>query len=251
MIIKSTQNQIFKNALSMKDKKFRDKNGIFFVEGKKQVEEIPKDWDIKQIFISEEYKSAICAFKNVTTFSERLFNKLVATQSPQAIMAVVSKKHYNVQEIIKNQGLFIILENIQDPGNLGTIIRSADAFASKAVFVSKGSADIYSDKTLRSTMGSIFHLPVIGNIDIKDTLNLMKEENIAVFGASLNGKKYLNDIKFPAKCAFIIGNEASGIKNETENLMDELVKIYMPGNSQSLNASVAASIVMYEISKIR
>jgi TrmH family RNA methyltransferase len=251
MIIKSTQNQIFKNALNIKDKKFRDKNGIFFIEGKKQIEEIPKDWVIKQIFISEEYKGDARAFKNVTTFSERLFNKLVATKSPQKVMVVVSKKRYNVKEIIKNQGLFIILENIQDPGNLGTIIRSADAFALKAVFVSKGSADIYSDKTLRSTMGSIFHLPVIGNIDIEDTLNLMKEENIAVFGASLNGEKYLNDIKFPAKCAFIIGNEAGGIKNETEGLMDKLVKIYMPGNSQSLNAAVAASVIMYEISKRR
>jgi TrmH family RNA methyltransferase len=251
MVIKSTQNQIFKNALNMKDKKFRDKNGIFFVEGKKQVEEIPKDWDIKQIFISEEYKNAICGFKNVTAFSERLFNKLATTKSPQKVMAVVRKKRYSVEEIIKNQGLFIILENIQDPGNLGTIIRSADAFALKAVFVSRGSADIYSDKTLRSTMGSIFHLPVIGNIDVEDTLNLMKEEKITVFGASLNGRKYLNDIKFPAKCAFIIGNEAGGIKNETENLMDELVKIYMPGNSESLNAAVAASVIMYEISKNR
>ncbi|GHT36221.1 RNA methyltransferase [Endomicrobiia bacterium] len=249
MIIESIQNLIFKNALSLKDKKFRDRNGIFFVEGKKQVEEIPKDWDIKQIFISEKYKNNIHDFKNVTTFSERLFNKLARTQSPQGVVAVVNKKHYNIKEIIKNQGLFIILENIQDPGNLGTIIRSADAFASKAVFVSKGSADIYSDKTVRSTMGSIFHLPVIDNIDIEDILNLLKEEKITVFGASLNSGKYLNGLKFPAKSAFVIGNEANGLKKETEHLTDKLIKIYMPGNSESLNAAVAASIIMYEISK--
>jgi TrmH family RNA methyltransferase len=245
MLIESAQNQIFQNALSLKDKKFRDKNGIFSVEGKKQVEEIPKNWNIKQIFISKKYKNPIHDFKNVTTFSERLFNKLAATQAPQGIIAVVSKKRYNIKEIIKNQGLFIILENIQDPGNLGTIIRSADAFASKAVFVSKGSADIYSNKTVRSTMGSLFHLPVIDNINIEDILNLMKEEKITVFGASLKGKKYLNAIKFPAKSTFIIGNEANGLKNETEDLTDELVKIYTPGNSESLNAAVAASIIMY------
>jgi TrmH family RNA methyltransferase len=249
MIIKSVQNQIFKDALCLQNKKLRDKNGLFFVEGKKQICEIPKNRTIKQIFISEKYKSSIKNFKNIITLSNRLFSKLSAIKSPQGIMAVVEKKHYAIEEIVKNSGLFMILENIQNPGNLGTIIRSADAFGAKAVFVSKGSADIYSDKTIRATMGSIFHLPIIDNIDIKNTLNLMKKEKISVFAASLKGEKYLNDIKFPNKIAFIIGNEANGLRNETENSADTLVKIYMPGNAESLNAATAASIIMYENSK--
>ncbi|MCA6085344.1 TrmH family RNA methyltransferase [Candidatus Endomicrobiellum agilis] len=249
MIIKSIQNQIFKDALSLQNKKLRDKNGVFFVEGKKQVDEIPKNRVIRQVFISEKYKNDVRGFKNVITLSNRLFKKLSATQSPQGIMAIVEKKHYSIEEVTKNSGLFIILENIQDPGNLGTIIRSADAFGVKAVFVSEGSADIYSDKTVRAATGSIFHLPIIDNIDIENTLNLMKKEKISVFAASLKGKKYLNDIKFPNKSAFIIGNEANGLKSSTETLADILVKIYMLGNAESLNAAVAASLIMYEAAK--
>ncbi|BAV58827.1 RNA methyltransferase [Endomicrobiia bacterium] len=251
MIIKSVQNQIFKDALSLQNKKLRDKNGLFFVEGKKQIYEIPKNRTIKQIFISEKYKNDVTNFKNVIMLSNHLFSKLSATKSPQGIMAIVEKKYYAVEDIIKNSGLFILLENIQDPGNLGTIIRSADAFGAKAVFVSKGSADIYSDKTIRATMGSIFHLPIIDSINIKNTLNLMKNKKISVFAASLKGEKYLNDIKFPNKSAFVIGNEANGLRSETENSADTLVKIYMPGNTESLNAATAASIIMYEAAKSR
>ncbi|MDR3330671.1 MAG: RNA methyltransferase [Endomicrobium sp.] len=252
MIIESPQNLIFKYVLNLKEKKYRDKDSLFLVEGKKQVGEISKNWNIKQILISEKYKNDIPVFfKNVITFSEHLFSKLTTTQSTQGILMVVEKKRYDIIETIKNSGLFIILENIQDPGNLGTIIRSADTFAVKAIFVSKGSADIYSDKTIRATMGSIFHLPVIDNIDIESTLNLMKKERITVFATSLKSKKYLNNIKIPNKSVFIIGNEANGIKNKTENLADDLVKIYMPGNSESLNAAIAASIIMYEASKTK
>ncbi|MDR0723677.1 MAG: RNA methyltransferase [Endomicrobium sp.] len=249
MIITSTQNSIFKKALKLQDKKFRDINNCFFIEGKKQVEEIPKDWNIKQVFISEKHRNITENFKNTLVLSEHLFNKLTTTKSPQGILAVVEKKQYNVADIIKKQGLFIILENIQDPGNLGTIIRSADAFALKAVFVSKGSADIYSDKVLRSTMGSIFHLPVLDNVDIKDIITLIKKEKVTIYATSLKGKKYIDSVKLSKKYAFIIGNESNGISNETENLADELIKINMAGSCQSLNAAIAASIIMYEITK--
>jgi TrmH family RNA methyltransferase len=249
MIIESVQNRIFKEALKVKCKNFRDENGIFFVEGEKQVREIPKDWTIKRLFVSEKYKNGIADFKNAVVFSDRLFNKLSAMKAPQGIMAVVEKKYYPVQDVINNRGPFIILENIQDPGNLGTIIRSADAFGIKGVFVSKGSADIYSDKTVRAAMGSIFHLPVVDNVDIENTLKSMKKENINVFAASLKGKKYLNDIKKSGESAFVIGNEANGLKNETEDLADTLVKIRRSGKAESLNVAVAASVIMYEMSK--
>ena len=250
MIIKSTENKIFKYALGLRDKKIRNKSRLFLIEGKKQVENIPENWNTRQVFISERYKEDISVnFKNITIFSDHLFNKLSATKSPQGIMAVIEKKHYDPKEIIKNYGKFIILESIQDPGNLGAIIRSADAFGIKAVFVSKESADIYSDKTLRATMGSIFHLPVIDNIEIEDILNLMRNEKILIFAASLKGKKYLNEFKLENKSAFIIGNEANGIKSKTERLADILVKIYLPGKIKSLNAAIAASVIMYEMSK--
>jgi TrmH family RNA methyltransferase len=248
MLIESAQNLTFKNILKLQDKKFRLQNDVFLVEGKKQVDEISKDWNIKQIIISKEFEG-IKNFKDSIILSKHLFTKLSSTKSPQGIIAVVEKKHYKIEKLIQGHGIFIVLENIQDPGNLGTIIRSSDAFGVKVVFVSKESADIYSDKTVRSSMGSLFHLPVVDNIDIKELLNLMKKEKITVFATSLNSKKYLNKTQFPKKSAFIIGNEAKGIKNDTEVLANTLFKISMPGKAESLNAAVAASIIMYELSK--
>jgi TrmH family RNA methyltransferase len=248
MIIKNLQNQTFKNLLKLQDKKFRCQNNIFLAEGKKQVTEIPKDWTVKQIIISERYED-INDCENTVILSDRLFTKLSSTKSSQGIIAVIEKKHYKIEDLIKKTGFFIILENIQDPGNLGTIIRSADAFGAKAVFVSKESANIYSDKTVRATMGSLFHLPVIDNVDIREVLSYMKKEGIIVFAASLKSKNYLNDLKIPNKSTFIIGNESNGIKQETEKSADVLFKIPIPGKAESLNAAVAASIIMYELSK--
>ncbi|MDR2645346.1 MAG: RNA methyltransferase [Endomicrobium sp.] len=248
MLIKSSQNQTFKNLLKLQDKKFRRQNDVFIVEGKRQVFEISKDWDIRQIIVSQKYET-INTFEKPIILSERLFSKLSSTQSPQGIIAVVEKRHYKIEELINQAGIFIVLENIQDPGNLGTIIRSADAFGAKAIFVSKESADIYSDKTVRAAMGSLFHLPVLDNIDIKELIILMKRKKITTFAASLNSKRCLNKLHCFQKATFIIGNESNGIKIETEKLVDASFKIPMYGKAESLNVAVAASIIMYEIVK--
>jgi TrmH family RNA methyltransferase len=248
MLIESSQNQTFKSLLKLQDKKFRNQNNVFLVEGKKQVCEIPKNWNIKQFIVSKEF-GHIKDFGDAIIVSTRLFAKLCSTASPQGIVAVVEKKHYKIEKIIKENGIFVILENIQNPGNLGTIIRCADAFGIKAIFVSKESADIYSDKTVRSAMGSLFHLSVIDNVDIEELLYLMKKEKFTIFAASLKGNKYINDLKISNKSAFIIGNESTGIKQETEKSADVLFKIPMPGKAESLNAAVATSIIMYELSK--
>ncbi|MCL2799035.1 MAG: RNA methyltransferase [Endomicrobia bacterium] len=249
MVIESRQNSNYKNILDLKIKKNRDSSGFFLVEGKKQVDEIPDTWNIKEIVISENFNEKMSKNLKPFVFSQRLFDKISSTKTPQGIAAVVEKKKYNTQEIIKQDGMFVILESIQDPGNLGTIIRSAHAFGAKAVFVSKESADIYSDKTVRASMGSIFHIPVLGNIDIKETVNIMKNESVFITAASLECDKDINSPIVKNKIALIIGNESKGLKPETEKLADSLIKINMPGNAQSLNAAIAASIIMYEFSK--
>ena len=253
MIIESAQNQNFKNAVSLKNKKFRDESGLFLVEGQKQISEISKEWNIKHLFVCHgdggidiDVNSSV----PMTQVSEKIFNKLSSTPSPQGIVAVVEKRHYDVEKILKGNGLFVVLENIQDPGNVGTIIRSADAFGAKAVFVSKGSADIYSDKTIRSTMGSLFHIPVIDEISIAETLAGMKKHKISIFAASLKGKKTLKNCRFPLKSAILIGNESKGLESDTESMADTLFKIEMPGKAESLNAAIAASIAMYEAAKV-
>jgi len=247
MIIESAQNKIFKEAVSLKEKKFRDESGFFLVEGEKQVSEITKEWNIKYLLVSSAYKRK--TVENTTSFiiSEKIFGRIVSAVTPQGIAAVVEKKKFDADEILRRNGFFVILEKISDPGNLGAIIRSADAFGAKAVFVSSQSADIYSDKTMRSTMGSFFHLPVIAEVSMQEIIALMKKNKIPVLAASLNAKKMLSECNFSAKSAFIIGNESAGISAETEKSVDTLFKIEMPGKAESLNAAIAASIVMYEI----
>ncbi|MDR0977522.1 MAG: hypothetical protein LBL71_00555, partial [Endomicrobium sp.] len=170
MVIESYKNRTFKNLMKLKNRKFRTQNDVFLAEGKKQTGGISKNWIIKQIIISNDYEHIkyLKNIKNIIVLSKNLFTKLADTKSPQGIIAVVEKKHYKIEKLIKQHGFFIILENIQDPGNLGTIIRSADAFGVKAVFVSTGSTDVYSDKTIRSTTGSFFNIPVVDNVNIKE-----------------------------------------------------------------------------------
>ncbi|MDR1696275.1 MAG: RNA methyltransferase [Endomicrobium sp.] len=249
MVIESLQNNNYKEILALKTKKERDKSGFFIVEGKKQVNEIPGGWNIREIAVSEEFSNGITKNAKTLVFSQRLFEKISSAQTPQGIIAVVEKKKYAAEKIIKQNGLYVILENIQDPGNLGTIIRSAHAFGAKAVFVSKESADIYSDKTVRSSMGSIFHIPVLDNTDIAETVNIMKNESVFITAASLEGGKNPDKDIFKDKTALIIGNESKGLKPETEKLADLLIRIKMPGNAESLNAAIASSVIMYEFSK--
>ena len=249
MVITSSQNAVFKSAMGLKDKKGRDETGLFLVEGKKQTAEISAEWNIRHIFVSRSYEAD--SLPQIKTFilKDSLFAKLSSTKTPQGIIAVVEKKEYKTEKLLKNKGFFIVLENIQDPGNLGTIIRSADAFGAKAVFVSKESADIYSDKTIRSTMGSFFHIPVAAKTDIKELIAMLKENSVKIFSASLKAKKSIDKYDFFQKSAIFIGNEANGLSAETEKFSDFLFKIPMPGKAESLNAAIAASITMYEFSK--
>ncbi len=249
MKIESQHNNTFQAALALKEKKHRKESGLFLVEGQKQIEEIYKGWNIKKLFISEGFKGKIIENTDTFVISDKLFGKLSSTQTPQGIIAVVEKKEHPVENILKNEGFFVVLENIQDPGNLGTIIRSADAFGAKGVFVSKESADIYSDKVLRSTMGSLFHIPVIDEVSLPELFKAMSKEKVKIYTSSLSVKKGLEAVKFPKKCAVVIGNESKGISESTEKAADSLFKIAMPGSAESLNAAIAASIIMYEISK--
>lgn len=139
--------------------------------------------------------------------------------------------------------LYILLENIQDPGNMGTIIRTADAADADGVFLSKGCVDIYNPKAVRSTMGSIFHLPIFTDVDLKELVNKINVETVA---AHLKGDKTPYDINMKKGIAIMIGNEGNGLSNELSEKADNLVKIPMPGKAESMNAGVAASIMIYE-----
>ncbi len=251
MLITSAHNDIIKTVISLKQKKNRDELSLFTVEGYKQVSEIVKNWKIKFILSTEKYRNFNkIGCSNVYTVTERLFKKVSSTQTPQGILAVVEKKKYDIEKVLTDEnGIFVVCDNIQDPGNVGTIIRTSEAYGCKAAFFSKNCADVYGDKVVRSSMGAIFNIPVFQECDIVALIKIFKQKQINVCALSLDTDKVLSEFNVENNVAVIVGNESVGISKEVLNVADEKIKIEMFGKTQSLNAAVACSIAIYEFSK--
>lgn len=194
--------------------------------------------------IEEKFKKCGCEVVGDNTFKE-----LTDTVTPQGIIAVAKISGVSGTDIIdaakgEEYGRLLILENLQDPGNLGTIIRTAEAAGYNGILMNKGTADMYNPKVVRSTMGAIFRVPCAYIDSAEDIIKMCNEAGITVYGAALEGKDMRLE-KFAEKHAFVIGNESAGISDDTKNLCDKLVKIPMCGRAESLNASVAAAVLMY------
>ncbi len=250
-MIESSQNKLIKEIKALGERKHRDEKGLFIADGLRFVSEIPDSMNIDKMIFTESFadKNDISAYRKRTAcyvVSDRLFKELSETKNPQGIMAVCQRKEIRLTEIIKKNGFYVIAEEMNDPGNLGTVIRTAHAAGVDGVILSKGSVDLYNPKVLRSTMGSIFKVPVVQNADLSETAEIMKGKGIKIYAAHLKGKKYHYDLKLDRGCAFMLGNEARGLSDSAAALCDDLVKIPMPGDAESLNASVAAAILIYE-----
>ncbi len=237
MFIQSETNRIIKEIRSLDLKKNREKLGLFLLEGERLVGEA--EGHIVYTLASESYRGSI---EPNHTVSDRLYARLSNTVNPQGILAVCRMPKNEFKAHSKTP-LYIFLENIQDPGNMGTIIRTADAAGADGVFLSKGCVDIYNPKTVRSTMGSLFHIPIYRNVDIKELIDNM---NVVAIGAHLKGDRTPYSVDMTAGTAIIIGNEANGITEELAEKADILVKIPMPGKAESMNAGIAAAILIYE-----
>jgi TrmH family RNA methyltransferase len=261
--ISSGQNQVIKEIKALKEKKYREQKGLFFIEGIRFIEEAIKEKEvIAKILISDKLteakggsdilkrlKESNCC--DIYTVPNKLYMEVTDTENPQGILAVLSKKSVDIEEVYDNKNFFVVLDSIQDPGNMGTIIRTADAAGATAVIVSKGCVDVYNPKVLRSTMGSIFHLPICYCEDILQTLQSLKDKGITLCAAHLNGSKSYYDLAYKDNIAIIVGNEANGISDSVSAISNELVKIPMEGKSESLNASVAAGLLIYEVLRYR
>ncbi len=251
----------------LKSGKDRKKQGRYIVEGIKMVlEAIDHDCALK-IFVSEEWwneyvisgrgisgKSSVCIEElfercGYEIVVDRTFMELTDTVNPQGVIAVAQFAGLKASDII-NKAVkeeccrLLILENLQDPGNLGTIIRTAEAAGYSGILMNKGTADMYNPKVVRSTMGAIFRVPCAYNDTTGNIVSMCIDAGITVYGAALEGKD-IREENFDRKLAFIIGNESAGISPETKELCKKLVKIPMGGSAESLNASVAAAILMY------
>ena len=177
---------------------------------------------------------------------DKLFSEISDTENPQGILAVLKIETHSIDEIKLRNNFILVLDSIQDPGNLGTIIRTADAAGVDGVVLSRGCVDLYNPKVLRATMGSIYHVPVYYNEDINNTVKVLKQNGSTVYAAHLDGINNYFDMDMKRKIVIIIGNEANGISEEVVRIADHLVKIPIIGSSESLNAAIAASLIMYE-----
>lgn len=251
--ITSTANSHVKRIINLKNKaSVRRKEGVFLAEGIKMYREIPKD-RIESIYIEEKFSELFGKDidEEYTIVSENVFKQITDTVTPQGILTVVRQKESSLDNILKKdeKQLFVLLENLQDPGNLGTIIRTAEGAGVSAIIAGKSTADIYNPKVIRSTMGSVLRVPYIVTDDLQKEIEEFKKFGVTVYGAHLNGKSYYDKENYNGSTAFIIGNEAKGLTKETASRADKLIKIPMCGKLESLNASVAAAILMYEASK--
>ena len=182
--------------------------------------------------------------------SRDVFTKISQTVNPQGVALVIREPQIRADFPFNNDGkdIYLVLENTQDPGNLGTMIRTADAFGMTAVIVSPTTCDPYNDKVIRATMGSVWHIPIIRKT-MAECFEFFENAKIGTLATHLKGSELGNgDLKLP--CAFFIGNEGDGLTDETSSRCSKLVKIPMKGKAESLNAAVAASIIGYELSKL-
>ena len=245
-MITSASNEQIKQIIQLKEKsKVRKQKNQFVVEGIKMFSEIPDD-QLVATYVSESFaEENKYAFKgeNFELVSDSVFKKISDTVTPQGIMAIVEKNAYTLDDIIENvnnnitqkgRSCVVVLDRLQDPGNLGTIVRTGEGAGISGIIMSSGCADIYNPKVIRSTMGSIFRVPFT-----------VKENSITTYAAHLKGEEYNKGV-FEKNVALLIGNEAKGLSDEVSGKADRLIKIPMEGKVESLNAAIATAILMYQ-----
>ena len=244
-----------------KQKKARDVQGLFVTEGKKLFLEAPED-RIVQVLMTREFAeehpdlvARIPAGVPALLDMERgRFMEVADTRAPQGVLTVVRKEEPSMEAYLagcRTSPFFLLLENLQDPGNAGTILRTAEAAGVDAVFVTEGSVDLYAPKTIRATMGSIYRVPHFYVPDAFSFLKKMSTMGVTSYAAHLRGTSVYTDCTFSGGTLLIIGNEGNGITDVTADAADVLMKIPMAGRVEALNAAMAAGILMYEVRRQR
>ena len=247
-------NNEYKLIASLQNKKFRDSNNLFVIEGEHLIEEylksnLPAD-NIKYIILRNDYQNDSLTDRlsefNIHKLNRARFDKLCDTKNPQGIIAVITGK---IQNQNKDYRFIVALDRINDPGNLGTILRTCYWFGVDSVLISENSADIFNPKTIRSTQGSLFHMNIETNVKLPEKLNALSRNGYNVFVTSLNGET-LNTNPKPGKCVLVFGNEANGVSSEILNNSNfQQIKIEAYTDCESLNVSVSAGILIREFRK--
>ncbi|MCC8138228.1 MAG: RNA methyltransferase [Clostridiales bacterium] len=282
-MITSTSNARVKDLISLKKRaKERNERDVFVTEGPKMFRETPPE-RLLDVFVSDGfYRRERALFddgKPVTVLSDRVFESVSDTRTPQGVLCVVRQFHYRLEDLMQGRvpevsgaqtnlskagdirdrdgaagadtPLLIALENLQDPGNLGTILRTAEGAGATGILLGPGCVDIYNPKVIRSTMGSVYRMPFYYTENLKRDMRLLQQKGVRWYAAHLEGSVPYDEASYDGPAGFLIGNESRGLTEETAALADQSVRIPMCGQVESLNAAVAASVLMYEAHRQR
>ncbi|MCR5416542.1 MAG: RNA methyltransferase [Pseudobutyrivibrio sp.] len=260
-MITGTNNKQIKNITSLiKKARERKAQRLFVVEGIRAVGEVPVEL-LESIYYVEGFGDSTEGRQLLDEISSKkasivmeevarpVFNSMSDTVTPQGVLALVRMQDYTLEDVLgdgSKKPHIIILESLQDPGNMGTIIRTAEGAGVTGIIMNNTTVDIYSPKVVRSTMGSIFRMPFVVTSDLSETITSLKKAGISIYAAHLKGEKFYDEFDYTQPVGFMIGNEGNGLTDETAALATSYLRIPMEGQLESLNASVAASILMYE-----
>ena len=260
-MITSTSNAKIKRIVQLrKKKKARDAEGVFLVEGIRMFREIPEKL-LQEIYISESCeekegkeirrRASACGIRPELV-SDGVFAYLSDTQTPQGILCVVGQLSYSLEEVADAScPHMLVLDRLQDPGNVGTILRTAEGAGVTGILLDGECADIYNPKTIRSTMGSVFRMPFYYIQDLEEGIRYLKKRGICTYAAHLEGKRAYDEEDYRRPCAFLIGNEGNGLRPEIADLADTYIRIPMAGEVESLNAAIASAVLMFEAGRQR
>lgn len=258
-MISSTKNEQVKTVIELKKKaKARNEAKLFVVEGVRMVSELPKE-RTEKLYVSESFlnnpenEKFLKEYPRYEAVTDSVFAAMSDTQTPQGVLALIRQYEYGIDDVLKADGKahLMILENLQDPGNLGTILRAGEGAGITGLIMSHDTVDIYNPKVIRSTMGSVFRVPFFYTDDIFKTAQELKNRGIRLFAAHLGGKNNYEQEDYKGDVGFLIGNEGNGLTDELSDMADTWVKIPMAGKVESLNAAIAASILMFETARQR
>ena len=261
-MITSTSNAKVKNLVNLKKKrKARDEEKVFLVEGIRMFREVPLN-QLKEVYVSETFykkeKKTVDTIVNgsrakMEILADNIFTHVSDTMTPQGVLCVVEQMKYSLEDVLVNGEVphLMVLDNLQDPGNLGTIVRTAEGAGVTGIIMSKETVDIYNPKVIRSTMGSIYRMPFYYAPDLLEAIGEMKVKGINTYAAHLDGKCSYDEADYKKPCAFFIGNEGNGLRDEVANAADTYIRIPMYGEVESLNAAIAATVLMFEAARQR
>jgi TrmH family RNA methyltransferase len=248
----------------LKKSKERRAQGLFVVEGPKMCFEAPKEW-VRAVYVSETFEkepdTRTQLFSYCGEVAQALPYEVVAdsvlksvsdTQNPQGIMAVVEKPCYTLSDMLcGEQTMLLVLDGIQDPGNLGTMLRTGEGAGMTGVIMSRTTVDLFNPKTIRSTMGSLYRVPFYIAENLVATLAQLKADGVKLYAAHLKGTRSYDEPDYTGACGFLIGNEGNGLSEEAAEAADTYIRIPMAGQVESLNAAISAGLLLYECSRQR